>query len=162
MDDLFTSWVTEVYQLRFEALEDSPAPSLPLPDETGAQAVLESLRGIRGRVDRVEVLLFQALRAQSRLREIARSSEDSLSDDWDRSAVSVKSSSVRRGDTYEGPRERYAESNLATMDSRIRVRECTVTLGRIDTVVAVIRQSLRGLNDLRQDHRAPSFLKRDL
>jgi hypothetical protein len=145
-------WTAEAVELRFGAAGDPlGAVGLP-PTESGPQQVLESLLRVRSRLDRVEALAVRATRARGRLQRASQAAKAQAGEAWDREIARVRSSPVRRGDEFTGPRERYAEANLATLVEQRTERQSSLLLVSADTAVDAIRQCQRGLDSLRQDH----------
>lgn len=145
-------WLVEAYELRFAEL-DGFAPELPSP-EFGVQAVLDSLLRVRKRLDRVDGLLFRAARVKTAAQAALASAQAQVDDAWDTSAVRVRNSPQRSREDFTGPRERYAESNLAVLDLRREARAAEATAAAAKDAYDGINKVLWGLDALRQDHLA--------
>lgn len=142
--DTLSGLMREAVSLRFDA--ELPSSS------AGPLEVLESLLECRKRADRVENLYVRALTIRGSISR--RSALDSAEADeqWAEAIVRFKNSSVSRGDSFSGPRERYAEADLATLEHKRKARKSAELLNLADETVDVIRTTLTGLNNTRQDH----------
>jgi hypothetical protein len=135
----------EVLQLRLEV-------SLP-SSQAIPQIVLDSLLDARAKSDRVEEISIKILRRRSKVLRYVAVLKASVDDKWSTAIVDMKKSSARNRDQYEGPRERYAEADLAVLDSRRKLRQAEEVLALLDEASDVIKVAFRGINDILQDHR---------
>lgn len=148
MDDLegqLAPYVEEVLRLRLEA---SIPHSSAIP-----QAVLDSLLDVRAKSDRVEAISIQVMRMRHRAARKVASLKASVDDAWSQAIVDVKKAGARSGDQYEGPRERYAQADLAVLTLKRESRKAEELLSILDEASDVIKTALRGLNEVIQDHR---------
>lgn len=134
--------VVEAVKLRFDVGLSGAAP-------TPAQ-LLDSLYDIRGRLDRVEEILTQALRLRARVRAAATSAEALAEEAWDRAAQRGRQQPIARDD-YSSGRERTAEANLATLDQRRAARTAAELAAYVDAQVDTLRTLHRGLDGVRHD-----------
>jgi hypothetical protein len=139
-------------ELLTEALSLRAASSIPYSDAS-PQVVLNSLLDNRQRVDRLEGIYLQVVQIRARLSRRTASTRAEADDAWAQSVVSMKSQGARSRDQYEGPRERYAEADLATLDLKRKVRKAEELLDIAVEADDVIKTALRGLNEVIQDHR---------
>jgi hypothetical protein len=139
---LLDGHVVEAVELRFSG--DIPGP------QSAPKQILDALYEVRRRLDRVEFLLSQAIRVRGKLRESNDAATAEVDDAWDSSIHTTRSAAVVRDD-YTSAKERYAEANLATLDLRRTQRAAAAVLAHADTSVDLLRLSLRGLGDLRQE-----------
>lgn len=141
-----TKVVSEVISLRYGA-------SLP-PTFSGAQQVLDSLVDVRRRLDRVEELLVYTIQIKGRAHSENELKKSQADQHWAEALRQGKRSPVMRGNEYEGPRERYAEADLATLNERREARQSQDLEDFANSCLDVIRTAHRGLDGLRQDHLA--------
>jgi hypothetical protein len=118
--------------------------------EAAPQVVLDSLLEARWKADRVENLHVQALQIRAQVARMANSLRAQADDAW--TTALVKARSARRAE-FEGPRERYADADLASLTEKRDARKADDLLSLADEVSDVIRVSFRGLNEVIQDHR---------
>lgn len=152
LQDALSRIVEEAMDLRFgEAGDAAGAVYLPETDQ-GPQAILDSLVRVRRRLDRVEYLLAQVVRLRgtaSRSLDVVQAEAD---DAWDRHVVEQRRAPVRRGDDFTGPREKYAEASVATMEQKIAAREAQEISSKAVEAEQIVRTLYRGLDALRYDH----------
>lgn len=110
-----------------------------------------TLRDVRGRQDRVEELLRNAVRLRSRVQRAAQLTQHCLDDATDQALHNNRSASVSQLGEYSSARERTAEANLATIDLRVNARDAHQLAHRCDETVEVLRLTHRGLDGVRQD-----------
>lgn len=134
----------EAVSLRFDA--ELPGSS------AGPLEVLESLLDCRRRADRLENLYVRALTIRGSISRRSALDSAEADDEWAQAITKLKNSSVGRGDSFSGPRERYAEADLATLEYKRKARKSADLLKLADEIVDVIRTTLTGLNNTRQDH----------
>ncbi len=145
LDTKLTDLVKEALELRFQS-------SLPSATAT-PQAVVDSLLDCRIRADRLEGIYIQVVQIRARAARMAAAAKAEADDAWATSIMDMKSRASRNRDQFEGPRERYAEADLASMDFKRKARKAEEVLGLADESSDVIRTAYRGLNEVIQDHR---------
>lgn len=138
----------EALDLRYSATDYSQAPSLPEPG-TPLDDVLVSLVHVRRRIDRVEEILSEAIRARGRIRRMHDTAQATVQEKWDEAVTTDPR--INSG-SFVAPKEKYAQANLATMSLKRQMLLATDALSRADDAVEVIRQAHRGLDSLRYDH----------
>jgi hypothetical protein len=144
VERLLQDYLVEALDLRFTF-------TIP-PPGAGPEVVMNSLIETRQRLDRVEELLVRTLRIRARARRAATAATASADDHWNRAVRRVATSSVRQGPEFQGPRERYAEADLSTLEHRHEARLAEALAGHCDETYDAIRTMHRGLDGLRQDH----------
>lgn len=144
VEQLLQDYLVEVLDLRFT--HTIPAAGAAQED------IMRSLIDARQRLDRVEELLVRTLRIRARAHRSATAARASADDEWSRAVRNVATSSVRQGPEFQGPRERYAEADLATLEQRRHARQAEALAGQCDETYDAIRTMYRGLDGLRQDH----------
>jgi len=140
---LLTGHVRETLDLRLGA-------ELPHPQATPSE-VLAGLQDIRRRIDRVEELLSQVMRARARAQRAATLAQAEADDAWDEAIRRVRSAPLQAGGEYSSARERHAEANLAILDRRHAARRAAELAHQCDEATDVIRLAHRGLDGVRQD-----------
>lgn len=148
MDDVeaqLAPFVEEVLRLRLAA---SIPSSSAIP-----QAVLDSLLEVRAKSDRVEAINIQVMRLRHRVARRVAAVKATADDAWSQAIADIKKAGARSGDQYEGPRERYAQADLATLSVKREMRKAEELLSIVDEASDVIKTALRGLNEVIQDHR---------
>lgn len=121
----------------------------PLLAEASPQELLTALAELRARLDRVEAILRGVIRVRAQAKRVVDGLDAQLIEEWDQALMRVRASGVRR--EYEGARERYAETNLATLPLRRRVREAQHTLSVAEEALELLRFLHRGLDSHRAD-----------
>jgi hypothetical protein len=125
-----------------------------MPSESAIpQTVLDSLIAARAKADRIEALSIDVLRLRYHGLRVMASAKASADDAWAEGISELNKQGVRNHDQYEGPRERYAEVDLATMEFRRTLRKAEKFLSLVDEASDVIKIALRGVNETIQDHR---------
>ena len=138
-------FVAEVLQLR---------SSVSIPHSSAIpQAVLDSLLDARAKADRAEALSIEVLRFKYRVGRQVEFLKASVDDSWSQAISEIKKAGSRSGDQYEGPRERYAQADLAVLTIKRDLRKAEEFLSFVDEASDVIKTALRGLNEVIQDHR---------
>lgn len=140
LEQHFAAWVAEVLELRFGS-----ELQLPVSGSTPS-SVQDSLVQVRQRLDRVEGILSQVLRARGRCKRAAKVARSVADDRWDASVVTV------RKVEYQGPRERYAEASLASFEQLRDARAAEHLADVADEAYDVVRLAQAGLSALRYDH----------
>lgn len=123
--------------------------------EMGADVhtVVDSLLDTRHKADRLEGLHIQALQVKAKISRIAASAKAEADDAWASAISDMRSAAVRNRDTYEGPRERYAEADLASIAQKRKARKAEELLSLAEEADSIIRIAFKGLNEVIQDHR---------
>lgn len=138
-------FVEEALSLRF---------GINLPSEAaGPQAVLGSLLDFRQRSDRLENIYIRVMQIRARLARHSAAVKAESDDAWANAISKARNSTVTKNDQFVGPRERYAEADLETLQQKRAARKAEDLLSVADEASDVIRTALRGLNDAIQDHR---------
>ena len=135
-----------------EALELRSQSSMPSSEAT-PQEVLNSLLDQRWRADRMEAINIEVMRIRGRVSRATAYCKAAVDDTWTQALVDARKSSARRGDQFEGPRERYADADLAALSQRRELRKAENVLSLADEVSEIIKTASRGLSDIIQDHR---------
>jgi hypothetical protein len=138
-------YVQEVLRLRSEASIPSSA-AIP-------QAVLDSLLEVRAKADRVEEINIRILHLRHMASRRVTYVQAQVDDAWAQAIVDLKKAGSRSGDQYEGPRERYAQADLATLALKRELRKEERLLSHVDEASDIVKMALRGLNEVIQDHR---------
>lgn len=143
LSEVLNNIISEARSLRFSG-------SLP-PLESSPSEVLSCLQEARQKLDRVDELLMKVTRIKARSQR-AKSVADALSEEaWDMSNQKQRSSGVQRGGDFLGPRERYADANLATLNERRAAREASDLVSLASEAYDCVWIVHRGLDGLRQD-----------
>ena len=143
--DTVNSLVSEVLKLR---------SSVSLPSASSVpQAVLDSLLDVRAKADRVEELSITVLRMRAQLGRREAALKALVEDSWAQALTDLKGTGSRQRDQYEGPRERYAEADLAVLSDKRTLRKLEELMSVVDEASDVIRVAFRGINDIMNDHR---------
>lgn len=144
VERLLQDYLVEVLELRFTF-------TIP-PPGAASDEIVRSLSDTRQRLDRVEELLVRTMRIRARARRAATAATASADDQWNRAVRKVATSSARQGPEFQGPRERYAEADLAILEQRHQARLAEALAAHCDETFDAIRTMYRGLDGLRQDH----------
>lgn len=140
--------VAEAKQIRFDKEIQEREPDLDAsPYEERAY-----VQFIRQKMDRVEHLLFAAIRLKARAQRSYKEADQAAEEAWDEESVKSRKSSVGRGSDFTGPRERYADVNLATLKQRRVAREAERVLSVASEVLECVKMCYDGLNGIRQEH----------
>lgn len=113
--------------------------------------VQEALLDTRQRLDRVEEILSQVIGYRGAARRRLTEATASADEVWDRASVTTRGNTTLTGRDFTGPRERYADANLATLESRRAQRIVAEMSSRVDDAHDQIRLMHRGLDGVRQD-----------
>lgn len=135
-----------------EALELRSQSSMPGSEAT-PQEVLNSLLDQRWRADRMEAILTEVIRLRGRVGRATAQCKAAADDVWTQALVDARKSSAKRGDQFEGPRERYADADLVALSQRRELRKAENLLSLADEVSEIMKTASRGLSDIIQDHR---------
>jgi hypothetical protein len=137
--------LNEVTELRY-GTENDPVPGMP-PATASPSEVIEVLRNVRQRMDRIEELFALAIRIRGTCKTQIEGLQFEVDREWDASAVRRMADRPE----YSSTRERYAEVNLDNIESLNRINRMRVQMGKVDTVHAVIQLAYRGLDGFRND-----------
>lgn len=107
----------------------------------------------RGRQDRVEELLRNALRIRARAQRANHAATAQADDAFDEAIHRQRCAPVQSGGEFTSARERAAEANLATMDLRRTARTTAELTHVCEEAVEVIRSAYWGLSGVREDLR---------
>lgn len=151
VESTLLEWVEEALDIRFGEYKDPEGKIELPPPESGIQDVLLVLLRVRKRLDRLEGLQARATRAKGRTYRASMLAKDQAQDSWDQKIVDLKSSGVRRGNEYEGPRERYAEASLYTISDQRNARKLERLAQVANEACDVIKSCQRGMDGIRQD-----------
>lgn len=143
---------TKLESLVEEALALRTSARLP---QFGADVhtVVDSLLDMRHKADRLEGLHIQAVQIKAKINRLYSAHKAEADDAWASSIMEQKSAGARNRDQYEGPRERYAEADLASMVQKRKARKAEELLSLADEADSIIRIAFKGLNEIIQDHR---------
>lgn len=141
--ETLNSYIEEVYRLRFNADVSKPGE--------GPSEILARLMTTRKSLDRIEELFMSCLRVKAKANRMKDSAQATVEDEWDQAVMNTRSATVVRGSDMIGPRERYANANLATLATRRNARSVAELASVADEAVDVIRVAYRGLDSVRQD-----------
>lgn len=144
--------VREALDLRFSEAGDAEGPVRLPGTEDGPQRILDSLVRVRRRLDRVEYLLAQAVIIKGAVGRSLDAAQAEADDAWESHVVEQRRAPVRRGDDFSGPREKYAEASVATLEQKIAARAAQDLASRATEAEQVVRSLYRGLDSLRYDH----------
>lgn len=144
IEKLLQDYLMEALELRFTYATLTPGAS---PED-----VMGGLIATRQRVDRLEEILVRTLRVRARVRRSATAATVTADEQWNRAVRRIATSSARQGPEFQGPRERYAEADLETLEHRRAARAAEALAGSCDETYDAIRTMYRGLDGLRQDH----------
>lgn len=132
----------EVAQLRFGVV-------LPGSDAMPSE-VLSTLQIVRGNLDRIETILGEVASlkaATARQRGVAAATYDEV---WAQNLSKQRNRPDMRGE-FVGPRERYAQADLASFDARRTLNSAEHLYSVTDEAYDFIRLAHRGLDGVRQD-----------
>lgn len=149
--DVLKSWIEEAVDLRHGRGEGMPELS-PYSDLISPFQITEQLTFIRLRLDRLEEMLVNSIRARASLKRAHQVVKDELQQAWD-THVTNPSAIQRRVLTqeYATGKEKFAEANLATLDLQRKERKSAELLSFAEETAEVIRTLHRGLEGIRQD-----------
>lgn len=140
--DVVRQRVEEALQLRM-GLPDLAA----LGPEPSPMDVVAHLVQARGSLDRIEGILMSLMRLRERAFAESRLAEARAEEKWDEASAGRQSSKR----DYEGPRERYADNNLAALSERRQARAAKDRAEYLQTAVEVVRTAHRGADSVRND-----------
>lgn len=143
LERVLGEYVSEASELRFAA------GSLALG--SNVEEMMASLIAARQRLDRVEELLVRVLRVRDRARRGSVAAEAEANDQWDQALHQLNSRPRGLRGEYEGPRERYADANLAVLDFKRQARDAASLVSLAEEGYEALRIMHRGLDGLRQD-----------
>lgn len=144
-------WIEEAVDLRYGRIKGIPDLA-PYSDLLAPFQVTEQLTFIRQRLDRLEELLVNSVRARASLKRAYQQTKDELQLAWDTHVTST--SAVRRPvltQEYVTGKEKFAEANLATLELQRTERKAREVLSFAEEAVDVIKQLHYGLDGIRHD-----------
>jgi hypothetical protein len=125
--------------------------TIPLPSQ-GPQVFLSALLDVRGRLDRMEEVFRSLIRLKATVDNINSDLSFEADTAWAEALARASSkSSARITGEYHGPRERYAEADLAVLDLRKRQRDIAKRVAGFQAYLDEVRTAHRGLEGVRQD-----------
>lgn len=142
-------WVKEALELRHGVAGD-PKGRLSEADPEDPRDMMDLLRRVRSRADRVDGLLAAATRARGRARR-AKTEAEFIADNALNDATSKRAS--RRVD-FETGREREADAKLSTFEQRRLAHQAARLVDVTTEAYDVISQIHWQFNAMRQDLRA--------
>jgi hypothetical protein len=151
LEQQLVAWAAEAVALRFDVVADGSSPPRLPEGVFGAHEVLEQLRVTRRRLDRIEGLLSRCTIAKARASRASVHARAEAEHAWDQSSQRERSRPAARGSDFTGPRERYADSNLATLAEQRSARSAASLASVAEEALDVVRIAHRGLNDMRAD-----------
>lgn len=113
--------------------------------------VLAVLLEVRGRLDRLESLLLESLRLRDGARQARTAAEAEAGEAWDQQAAAGSPALLSKAGDYTGPRERYAQYNIATLDQQRQSQRAARVAAAAEGAYEQLRVLHRGLDGLRQD-----------
>jgi hypothetical protein len=138
---------TEIETLVIEAVDlrhQVKFPTVVTPD-----SLVLSVVHLRQAFDRVEAILVMMTRLRGRLAAELAVAQAEQEGAWDRAATASSRSGSQRD--FSGPRERYAEFNLAAFKEKTALRHAELRYKEVDVAVDVIRILHRGIDSVRSD-----------
>lgn len=153
IEESMLGWVREALELRHGAGSDPDGPITSFVDpRDGSYAVIDMLRRVTARSDRVDELLSKATIAKFRAKRTASNAAFEAERAFDQAATS--NASRRSGENWSTKEERKAEASLDSFEQR-RVAHQAETLVSVTTeAYDVLYQIKRQLGDIRADLRA--------
>lgn len=147
-------------EITSEAQELRSGVELPLVDATPME-IIEVMFDLRPRLDRLESLLVQATYLKRDVAQVAQSFITKHEDAWNSYVSNQKNAGAIRGTEYTGPREKYAEADVMTIETLRDKRLAESLVATCETAVTVVRLMHTGIKDLKSDMhvaiRAASF-----
>jgi hypothetical protein len=141
--------VAQLDSLMQEAIELRSLAKMPHRTDQ-ADEILDRLYECRQALDRLE----EIMRTVNRLKYLAQRQKatfEAVADDaWATSLSKIRQIPSFKGD-YVGPREKYAEADLSTMEQRRRHRQAEELLSHVSEVNEFVRTCYFGLNGVRDD-----------
>ena len=118
------------------------------------QEVMESLMDYRRRADRVEEIFYKFVHLRAQAQRDKMTATLKYDQAWAEAMEQAKKNPVRQGDSFVGPRERYADADLASLVERRELYKAEQQYSVLEEMHDILRNALRGLNDVCQDHRS--------
>ena len=143
----FAERLEEVLALRHT---DDPLPTA----NADPQILVDSLLAVRTRLDRIEGILAAVERARGRVDRALTLTSFSGDVAWAQALEDLKRKPTRSNSDFQGPRERYAEADLAALGPRRETNQLEALAKSARTAATVTRDAARGLNGVREDHLA--------
>lgn len=141
--DQLKAIVDEARELRY-GLELPPAQA------TSTES-LEALLLVRQRLDRLEELYINSLLFKNRASAIQSQATELHEELWDKIVSAFKTASVKQGGEYLGAKEKYADANMQTLESKRALRLATEFLDHCNMVLEVVKSMKYGLESVRGD-----------
>ena len=142
-------WVTEALDLRHGAAGD-PKGKLSEADPEDPRDMMDLLRRVRARADRVDGLLAAATRARGRARRAKTEAEFVAANELDKAT----SNRASRRQEFSSGREREAEAKLDTFEQRRLAHQAARLVDVTSEVHDVINQIHWQFDAMRKDLRA--------
>lgn len=112
---------------------------------------LEALHEVRQVLDRVEEIYIRTIKLRAAVTVMHNQISNGHDDSWDEIVSKSKNAAVQKGSDFTGPRERYAEANMMTIESKRRVRIVSEVLDFCGTMVEIVKIIKYGLEGVRGD-----------
>jgi hypothetical protein len=126
--------------------------SVHLPKVTDqADEVLVRLQQARQAQDRVEEIMLIIGRSKAMAQRQKTSFENVADDAWANALRNLRALPTFRNTEYVGPRERYAEADLSTMEHKANFRRAEEELSYVVEAYDFVRTIYFGLNGVRDD-----------
>lgn len=143
--------IEEALELRYGTAGD-PDGTLDLPPSSSSQQdVLETLLRVRARADRLEEIYARLIRTRADGNRRFTLAKATAQEAWNDHLGQQRRASARRGGEFEGPRERYAEADLATLSQQREQRAAERLVSHIEEALDVVKLAHRSLDGFRQD-----------
>ncbi len=138
-----SSLMDEVLELRTQILVSPSSETTPVQ-------LIDGLKDVRRRLDRTEDILVSLLRYKAIAHTLKSGLAADQEDAWD-AAVTSSSKSRQINSDFSSAKERYADANLATLESLRKLRKAERFYDSCDSAVEQCRIMYRGLERVRQD-----------
>lgn len=126
--------------------------SVELPKITDhADEIVERLQHTRQALDRIEEIWRTVGRSKALAQRQMTSLENVANDAWANALRNLRALPTFRNTEYVGPRERYAEADLSTMDARQNFRRAQEQLSHIEEAYDFVKTVYFGMKDVRED-----------
>jgi hypothetical protein len=137
------AFMAEVVELR---------SSVELPRITDqADEIVTRLQHTRQAIDRIEEIWRTVGRTKAMAQRQMSSLENVANDAWANALRNLRALPTFRNTEYVGPRERYAEADLSTMDARMEFRRAQEQLSHIEEAYDFVKTVYFGMKDVRED-----------
>jgi hypothetical protein len=135
-----TTYLDEVLSLRFGY--QPPKPGQPLSTH------LDTLLDVRQRLDRIEELLVRAVQVRGVARRKAEHATAVADDAFDKA---IHNARLGAAGEFTSAKERTAEANLDSLDTRREARSANLLAEYCDQHVELLKLTHRGLDSARHD-----------